>query len=74
MRGQQDTELVEAYECDRVDVGCVTSNNGPELLIRFHPIGAMKDIAFAIPPEDAEDVIRLIRANLKSIQGSTKLN
>jgi hypothetical protein len=70
MRDQQNTELVEAYEYDRVDVGCVNSKNGPELFIRFHPVGAMKDIAFAIPPEDAEDVIQLIRNNLKFIEAS----
>jgi hypothetical protein len=74
MDSQRNTELVEAYECDRVDVGCVNSTNGPELLLRFHPVGAVKDIAFAIPPEDAEDVIQLILKNLKTLEQYAKLN
>jgi hypothetical protein len=74
MQGEQENELVEAYECELVDVGCAKSSSGLEVLLRFYPAGGTKHIAFALPPEEAEELALNVLARVRNITRPAKLN
>ncbi len=63
-----ETELVEAYPCETVDIGWVKGDSGPEIYMRFFAVGSTKHIAFAIPPNEAEDVAIKMLAHIKDVR------